>query len=77
MIDLWSILDGWCLFCLQATQSCQLTVEESSTDSTTPDDHATNVVKGVGAARMAVSMLTLGSHKMGACRLHVQLSAVH
>lgn len=60
MIDLWSILDGWCLFCLQATQICQLTAEESSTDSTTPDDHATNVVKGVGAAALFLEALLVG-----------------
>ena len=54
------ILNRRCLFCLQATQGCQLAAEDSSTDSTTPDDHATNVVKGVGAAALFLEALLVG-----------------
>ena len=60
VLPILSILDSWCLFCLQATRGCQLAAEDSSTDSITPDDHTTNVVKGVGAAALFLEALLVG-----------------
>ena len=55
-----TILDRYCLRRLQATQGCQLTAEDASTDSTTPDEPTTTVVKGVGAAALFLEALLVG-----------------